>query len=123
MDKTQEKLVELTNNLTALEACIANGSLNHGGLILFLQYDVPLEETCENYAYLKGVIHDLHPQGVEASDDRNKKVVTILRQLQDFIIKNDRNGSQIQVVYKQTLDQIDQICNRLEAPYPEKAAF
>jgi len=131
MDKTQSKLVELTENLTALEVCLSNGRLGYPELILFLQYDIPLEQSCNEYASMKRVFHDLNPSGPYLDSDRYKKVITIMRNLQDYIVENDRNGNQIRVVYKQATDIAEQICIRLDneqvfaninAHYPEKAA-
>ena len=42
MDKTQLKLVELSENITALEICLNNGLMDFSDLILYLQYDILL---------------------------------------------------------------------------------
>ena len=45
MDKIQKKLEELTENLTALDTCIAIGKLEFTDIILYLQYDIPIEKS------------------------------------------------------------------------------
>jgi hypothetical protein len=45
MDKIQAKMVELADNLPALEVCLLNGLIEYSDIILFLQYDIPIEES------------------------------------------------------------------------------
>lgn len=139
MDKIQVKLVELANNLTALEICLSSGRMDYSDLILYLQYDMPLESNNEEYAALKRTFCNLHSKSLTNFSDRAEALTNILRRLQEFIIEIDKNGSQAQVVYKEANDVAEQICSRLQTqimlttrhktvirpivPYSEKAAL
>ena len=134
MDKIQSKLVELSDNLTALSICLADESECYSDIILFLQYDVPMESSNEQYKKLKRVSRECRGLDRETKAERNESLKLILRRLQRFIIKNDRNGSQAMVVYKEAYDMAEAMIHRLNkeshspistkfAPYSQKAAL
>lgn len=125
MDKIQTKMVELKNNLGEISNSISkNETEGLSNLILFLQFDIPLEESIKNYN-----------RSSQRNQNDNELLKLVLRQLQRYIIKNDINGSQIQVVYKEAYDIAGQMIKRIDreshksitatrfAPYPQKAAL
>jgi len=113
MDKVQAKMVELTDNLPALEVCLLNGLIEYSDLILFLQYDIPIEESSKEYAKLKECLCERHNATRYTTDERCEVLSGILHRLQAFIIRIDKNGSQSRVVYKKANDMAEQICARL----------
>ena len=133
MDRIQEKLVELDENLTALEVCLSSGSLSYADLILFLQYDEAIEDHNETFAELKRVYSNPKNESRCTPGERRAAIKTILRDFQSFVEQSDTNGSQTRRVYKEAIDVAEQICERLDsikityfhrnAPYSEKAAL
>ena len=113
MDEIQAKMVELTDNLPALEVCLFNGLMEYSDLILFLQYDIPIENNSKEYAKLKECLCDRRNENRYTTSERCEVLSDILHRLQDYIVKCDRNGSQARVVYKKANDVAEQICTRL----------
>ena len=115
MDKIQSKLTELTENLTALDVCLKNGMVKYPELILYLQYDIPIEDSSEDYAKMKKVFQNKYRYANRYTTDECSEVLkTILHHVQAFIISIDRDGNQAQTVYKQASDIAEQICVRID---------
>ena len=134
MDKIQEKLVELVNNYSALDICLKNEKLGYPEIILFFQYDVPLEHSCSTYGCLKRTMNLVDKKlGRHQDSSCYESVIEIMDNLKDFVIKSDINDSQARIVYKQATDIAEEISNRLKsrlntahhttAHYLEKAAI
>lgn len=113
MDEIQAKMVELTDNLPALEVCLLNGLMEYSDIILFLQYDIPIEESNKEYAKLKECLCGYHNSKRYTTEERCEVLSDILHRLQSYIVNCDRNGSQARVVYKKANDVAEQICARL----------
>ena len=114
MDKIQSKLVELVDNLPALDICLQNERLGYPDIVLFLQYDISLESSCAAYGSLKRTFHSLKYNNQYPTDERNEEVIRIMRRVQEYIVKIDINGSQARTVYKEATDIAEEICNRLQ---------
>lgn len=133
MDKIREKLVELDENLTAIEVCLLNGSLGYTELILFLQYDEPLEEKSEMYVKMKEVFGDkLDRLNRCSTDERAEALKAILSRLKGFVAANNTSENQPQEDYSKAISIAEKICDLLDAqktptnetvPYPKKAAL
>lgn len=114
MDKIQEKLEELAENLTALDTCIAIGKLEFTDIILYLQYDVPIEKSNIIYSYMKESFQNSENSNRYTINERNYGVTSILRQTQSFITRSERDGNMATTVYKDAYDIAGQICDRLK---------
>lgn len=132
MDKIQEKLVELDENLSALEVCLMNGSLGYTELILFLQDDKPLEENSETYAKMKKIFCEkLNDYNRCPTDERAEAIKVILHRLEEFVTLNDTAVNQPHEDYSRAVAIAEKICDLIDAkkktthqtvPYPKKAA-
>lgn len=149
MDKIQVKMVELINNLSALEVCLAHNSKRadaerYGALILYLQWDMPLEDNDQEYAKLKRLYRNSRSLniGYDTEEERYKALKDILLDFQDAVRRNERDGNQLTRVYGDAIKIADEICTRLDkqikrgrvissfssvstnfVPYPQKAAL
>ena len=132
MDKIQEKLVELDENLSALEVCLMNGSLGYTELILFLQDDKPLEENSEMYAKMKKIFCEKFNEYDRCpTEERAEAIKVILHRLEGFIALNNSVINQPHEDYGEAVAVAEKICNLIDArkkpthqtvPYPKKAA-
>ena len=118
MDKVQVKMVELIDNLTALEVCLSRSTdksdaERYGALILYLQWDMPIEDNDEEYAKLKKLYQNSRNSSI-ADEDSCKSLQNILRDFQQSIYQNERNGNQLTRVYKDAIETADAICQRLD---------
>lgn len=114
MDKIQKKLVELTENLTALDTCMAIGKLEYTDIILYFQYDIPIEKTNVIYSYMKDAFQGPQNASRYSLDERNEILIFLLRQLQWYITYSEQNGNMASKVYKDAYNVADEICKRLE---------
>lgn len=123
MDRTQAKLEELSDNLSVIEVCLLNDDLEYGDIAIYLQYDVPFEETSEIYAKLKRIFDEkLNELNRFADDERREALTEILSQMQQYIKASDMNGSHLQsIVFKDAYDMAEVMKTRLiknENPAP-----
>ena len=135
MDKIQKKMVELIETLPALEICMNMDKIGYPELILYLQYDIPLESDCKVLEKLKVSLCKKDYYDYRYSFDERKEVLEkILNGVEKYVISCEGNGNQAQVIYKEAVDVAKQICKRLNKPaafmhfhpvhyYPEKAAM
>lgn len=133
MDKIQTKLVELVYSLPALEICISYKKIGYPDLIMYLQYDVPLEESCELFGKLKQSLCKKDYSDLRYSfEERKASLKTILNGIESCVDKWNTNGSQANMVYGEAIEIAQQICERLDELktfpsfnvhyFPEKAA-
>ena len=123
MDSIQAKLEELSDNLSALEVCILNGELEYGDVAIYLQYDIPLEESSEIYLKLKRIFDEKYNElNRFADDERREALIVVLNRTQQYIQESDINGSQLQsTVFKGAYDMAEIMKTRLtkkENPTP-----
>lgn len=114
MDKIQRKLVELIDNITALEVCLSNNLVKYADIILYLQYDLPIEDNSEYYKRLKAIFNEIKTDKRYDEYERSRSLKIVLRNMQKYIISIDANENQARIVYKEANDIADEICNRLD---------
>jgi hypothetical protein len=123
MDRTQAKLEELSDNLSVIEVCLLNEDLEYGDIAIYLQYDVPLEETSEIYAKLKRIFDEKLNELIRLADgERREALAAILNNTQQYIKASDKNGSHLQsIVFKDAYTMAEVMKTRLiknENPTP-----
>ncbi len=135
MDKIHKKMVELIDTLPALEICMSIDKIGYPELIMFLQYDIPLDSNCEMLKKLKVSLCKKDYYDLRYSFDERKVVLKhVLKGVEEYVKKCEKNGNQATVVYKEATDIAKEICKRLDKSttcmhfrpvhyYPEKAAI
>ncbi len=123
MDRTQAKLEELSDNLSVIEVCLLNEDLEYGDIAIYLQYDVPLEETSGIYAKLKRIFDEKLNELIRLADgERREALAAILNNTQQYIKASDKNGSHLQsIVFKDAYTMAEVMKTRLiknENPTP-----
>ena len=102
--RIQTKVADLVENLNAIETTMFTGDMSYSDLILYLQYDMPLESINSEYAKFKDIFADLKETQYNDTAERFYALIRILKNTQHFIIEMDTNGSRCQVVYKEASD-------------------
>lgn len=117
MDSAQTKLVELSDNLCALEVCLLNGELKYDDVVLYLQYDIPFDEQSEIYTKLKRSFDDgLNYDNRITDVERREALTSILSKTQAHIHDSNVNEGHIDQVFKGAYDMAEEIITLLKDP-------
>ncbi len=132
MDEIQSKLVEFKKNYVAVEVCLDYRMLKYSDIILYLQYDIPMERSNSDYKKLKRVFKSLQLEQRVSIHEQNDTLKTILQNVQNHIVDIEKDGNEATKVYKKAYDVAGEIIKRLDeqkqslhpltVPYFKKAA-
>jgi hypothetical protein len=120
LEKIQEKMTVLLNDLSLIETCLFNKSIDYSEIVVYLQYGVPLDDF-DNFAKMRQSFVNMQIENRETESEKKEALYNILTSTQDFIKVNDVNGSHVQEVFKEAYDVAEEI-KKLLVPYSKKAA-
>lgn len=106
--------------------------LKYSDIILYLQYDIPMERSNSDYKKLKRVFKSLQLEQRVSIHEQNDTLKTILQNVQNHIVDIEKDGNEATKVYKKAYDIAGEIIKRLDkqkqslhpltVPYFKKAA-
>lgn len=110
MDKIQQKMLYLLKNIHALEVCLSAGEVEMPDLILYLQYDIPIENSNKIFSDMSSYFQTLYGSTHNKNLENYETLERILRNTQRYIISIDMNGNQAQEVYSKANNVAEKIC-------------
>ena len=110
MDKIQQKMSNLLKNIHALEVCLLTGEVDMTDLILYLQYDIPIENSNKIFSSMSSYFQRLYGSTHNKNLENYETLERILRNTQRYIISIDMNGNQAQEVYSKANNVAEKIC-------------
>ena len=117
MDSAQAKMVELSDNLCAIEVCLLSGELKYDDVVIYLQYDIPFDEQSEIYTKLKRSFDNgLNEQNRMTDGERREALTSILTKTQQCINDSNVNNGHIDKVFKGAYDMAEEIKTLLKNP-------
>jgi hypothetical protein len=110
MDKIQQKMSNLLKNIHALEVCLLTGEVDMSDLILYLQYDIPIENSNKIFSSMSSYFQRLYGSTHNNNLENYETLEGILRDARRYIVSIDMNGNQAQEVYSEANNVAEKIC-------------
>lgn len=108
-----EKLTQILNNILTIETCLLTRTLSLSDLILYIQYDIPLEESSDFYSKFSKSNHFKEQEYIIGNNERIIASRKLLNRIINYIYNIEKDGNKSTVVYKETIDFCKNMINVL----------